>query len=108
PPSVLLSQLRDLLNSGWQIEGGRNCADSLTHEYPMQPFSVQYFNGTHQTYAHEWQAAHQQTATEPTANQRSALVTSAQPEALPLLTLRLLDDFLANPCRHYLSQRFKT
>lgn len=108
PPSVLLSQLRDLLNSGWRSEQGKNCADSLTHDYPMQPFSAQYFNGKHQTYAYEWQAAHQQTATELTANQPSALETPAQPEVLPVLTLRLLDDFLANPCRHYLTQRFKT
>ena len=108
PPSVLLSQLRDLLNSGWRPETGKNyagksCADSLTHEYPMQPFSAQYFNGKYQTYAHEWQGAHQAAV-----SQKSAEVISAQPEALPVLTLRLLDDFLANPCRHYLSQRFKT
>ena len=103
PPSVLVSQLRDLINTGWQAKTGKSCADSLTYDYPMQPFSVQYFNGKHHTYAHEWQAAHQQTA-EPGA----VTATPLQPDALPLLTVRLLDDFLANPCRHYLSQRFKT
>ena len=108
PPSVLLSQLRDLLNSGWQAaNAGKSCAASLTHDYPMQPFSAQYFNGRYRTYAHEWQAAHQPAAGQP-AELAISETAPLPPEALPVLTLRLLDDFLANPCRHYLTQRFKT
>ena len=100
PPSVLVSQLRDLLNTGWCTANGATVAEALTRVYPLQPFSRQYFNGNYPTYAREWQAAYQAPAvtTEP-----------ARPaEALPVLTLKLLDDFLANPCRHYLTQRFKT
>ncbi|GAB58947.1 exodeoxyribonuclease V subunit gamma [Rheinheimera nanhaiensis] len=100
PPSVLLSQLMDLLDSGWQHPSGQPVSQALCHSYPLQPFSPQYFNGTLPTYAHEWQAAHQ------LAPMPDAL---SQPSAeLPPLSLRLLDDFLANPCRHYLQQRFKT
>lgn len=100
PPSVLVSQLRDLLNLGWQAGTAQTAADSLTRVYPLQPFSSQYFNGTYATYAHEWQAAYQPAPAEQSFTQQS--------EALPVLTVRLLDDFLANPCRHYLHQRFKT
>mgnify|MGYP005839456849 CR=1 FL=1 len=101
PPSVLVSQLCDLLNSGWHTASGALPADSLTRVYPLQPFSPQYFNGTFATYAYEWQAAYQ-----PVAAKALPATDSNQP--LPVLTVRLLDDFLANPCRHYLSQRFKT
>src|SRR5690606_35063221 len=64
-------------------------------------------NGRYRTYSHEWQAAHQPAAGQPA---ELAISETAQlpSEALPVLTLRLLDDFLANPCRHYLTQRFKT
>lgn len=100
PPSVLLNQLLDLLDSGWQHAEGQKPSAALCHSYPLQPFSRQYFNGSYATYAHEWQAAHE-------AMPVIIANSSVQPE-LPLLTLRLLDDFLANPCRHYLQQRFKT
>lgn len=100
PPSVLLSQLMDLVDSGWQHPSGQKPSVALCHSYPLQPFSRQYFNGNYATYAHEWQGAHQTSA--------PLISHSAPPPELPLLTLRLLDDFLANPCRHYLQQRFKT
>jgi exodeoxyribonuclease V gamma subunit len=38
PPSVLVSQLRDYLNAGWDID-----LQEHTHEYPMQAFSRAYF-----------------------------------------------------------------
>ena len=100
PPSVLLSQLMDLADTGWQHPSGQKPSVALCHSYPLQPFSRQYFNGNYATYAHEWQAAHQ--AVPATSNNTTA------PAEVPLLTVRLLDDFLANPCRHYLQHRFKT
>jgi exodeoxyribonuclease V gamma subunit len=99
PPSVLLSQLMDLLNTGWQHSAGSSAA-ALTRHYPLQPFSRQYFSGAYPTYAYEWQAAHQAPAGADPVVQLN--------DELPPLTVRLLDDFLANPCRHYLQQRFKT
>ena len=100
PPSVLLSQLMDLLDNGWQHPSGKLPSQALCHQYPLQPFSRRYFNGDYATYAFEWQAAYQQAP-------RAQLGDSSDME-LPLLSLRLLDDFLANPTRHYLQQRFKT
>lgn len=100
PPSVLLSQLMDVLDHGWQHLSGQKVSQALQRSYPLQPFSRQYFNGNYATYAHEWQAAHQAAP--------AAASIDSQSDELPLLSLRLLDDFLANPCRHYLTQRFKT
>ncbi len=58
PPSVLVGQLRDYLNKGWQND---SLAVQLTTEYPMQPFSRQYFTQGSPvfTYQHEWQGIYQ-------------------------------------------------
>ncbi|MDC8756428.1 exodeoxyribonuclease V subunit gamma [Janthinobacterium fluminis] len=54
PPSVLLSQLRDYLAAGWNLD-----LKSLTTEHALQPFSRRYFeDGGLLTYAGEWRAAH--------------------------------------------------
>lgn len=108
PPSVLISQLGDVLNSGWQQISDQEHSEqpvmaALTKHYPLQPFSPRYFNNEYHTYAYEWQAAHQ---AEQQTDESSG--TANYDDALPVLSVRLLDDFLANPCRHYLNQRFKT
>ncbi len=100
PPSVLLSQLADLLDSGWRHPSGQRVSQALSRSYPLQPFSQHYFNGDYATYAHEWQAAHQAAP--------AIITATAAAVELPMLSLRQLDDFLANPCRYYLNQRFKT
>jgi exodeoxyribonuclease V gamma subunit len=54
PASVLVSQLRDYLATGWDC----NLAE-MTTEHPLQPFSRRYFEaGGLVTYAREWRAAH--------------------------------------------------
>jgi exodeoxyribonuclease V gamma subunit len=54
PASVLVSQLRDYLKTGWQL----SLAD-MTTEHALQPFSRRYFEqGGLLTYAGEWRAAH--------------------------------------------------
>src|SRR5690606_184734 len=88
PPSVLLSQVMDLVDTGWQHPSGQKPSVALCHSYPLQPFSRQYFNGSYATYAHEWQAAHQAVP--------AITGHNTTPAELPLLTVRLLDDFLAN------------
>ena len=57
PPSVLLSQLRDYLARGWDLEPGLR---QLTTEHPLQPFSRRYFEeGGLLTFAREWRVAHE-------------------------------------------------
>jgi exodeoxyribonuclease V gamma subunit len=59
-PSVLVSQLRDYLAGGWQIEtdNAMDLLDHLTCLHPLQPFSKAYFlpDGSRElfTHAREW------------------------------------------------------
>lgn len=97
-PSVLLSQLLEHLALGWG-------ADTLVQEHRLQPFHADYFQTcqpSHQqlfSYAHEWQAAHQ--------NWQQDL---QQPLPLWLpdtpLTIKQLADFLREPARLLFNQRF--
>lgn len=43
PPSVLVAQLRDYLNSVWQPLGTAKAAEAITTLHPLQPFSPSYF-----------------------------------------------------------------
>jgi exodeoxyribonuclease V gamma subunit len=59
PPSVLISQLRDTLALGWQLEDNkRPLLKALTVEHPLQPFSPEYVAKNRDsrlfTYAREW------------------------------------------------------
>ncbi|QEW06494.1 exodeoxyribonuclease V subunit gamma [Nitrincola iocasae] len=63
PPSVLVGQLRDHLQSGWQGQTD-DLLNELTIEHPLQPFSRRYFDqdaAAHApfSYASEWLAVHQ-------------------------------------------------
>jgi len=59
PPSVLVSQLRDVLALGWQLADNYPLLlNTLTVEHPLQPFSKQYVAKNRDsrlfTYAGEW------------------------------------------------------
>ncbi|MCD2448989.1 exodeoxyribonuclease V subunit gamma [Methylicorpusculum oleiharenae] len=59
PPSVLVSQLRDVLAQGWRLaETDRLLLEVLTVEHPLQPFSLHYVAKNRDsrlfTYAQEW------------------------------------------------------
>lgn len=57
PPSVLVGQLQDHLNTVW----GANCSESLTTCHRLQPFAASYFNGAEPayfSYAAEWLPVH--------------------------------------------------
>ena len=58
PPSVLVSQLRDYLETGWRGEGGQPLLAQRTQQHPLQPFSRRYFEegSPWTTYAREWRA----------------------------------------------------
>ena len=70
PPSVLVSQLRDEIDSLW----GQNTAERLTTVHPLQPFGRAYFEEGSglQTYAKEWFAAQIQGHRSPFAGASSA------------------------------------
>ncbi|MEX1056510.1 MAG: hypothetical protein WED11_02165, partial [Natronospirillum sp.] len=101
PASVLVHQLMDVVNQGWSVnDTATDAAAMLTTEYPLQPFSDAYFNGTFATYAHEWELESHPVDMHP--------ADLPPPEETPTLSLAVLEDFLRNPVRHYLKQRFKS
>lgn len=107
PPSVLVGQLRDYLAAGWQTDSGTKLLDTLTTQYPLQAFSLRYFqnvaasdtNDAHLfTYAIEWQRARDATAT-PAESKRP----SWRPESA--ITLASLQRFLRCPARYFYAER---
>ncbi|WP_207950594.1 exodeoxyribonuclease V subunit gamma [Marinobacter sp. JSM 1782161] len=60
PPSVLVAQLRDHIDTIRPVpEGGPALTHALTTEHPLQPFSTHYFRDDASlfTFAREWRAA---------------------------------------------------
>ncbi|HAZ98055.1 MAG TPA: exodeoxyribonuclease V subunit gamma, partial [Halomonas sp.] len=103
PPSVLVGQLRDHLEAGWQTENGAPLLETLTTEHPLQPFSRAYFNSPASrlfTYAHEWREVHAPRT--PLAASR----TLPAPENAPTsLSLGQLGSFLREPVRSFFNTR---
>ncbi len=103
PPSVLVGQLRDHLEAGWQTENGAPLLETLTTEHPLQPFSRAYFNSPASrlfTYAHEWREVHAP-RTPPAASH-----TLPAPENAPTsLSLGQLGSFLREPVRSFFNTR---
>jgi exodeoxyribonuclease V gamma subunit len=97
PPSVLVSQLRDYLKAGWQIDPA-----DLTTEHALQPFSRRYFEtGTAlSTYAAEWRAAH-----ESAESSLDGALPAYELEPGAVLTLAELTGFLKQPARQFFRRR---
>ena len=96
PASVLVSQLRDYLAAGWEL----NLAD-LTTEHALQPFSRRYFEeGGLLTYAGEWRAAHG-------GDTEGAALQLPPFELEPDYRLKLgeLANFMRQPARYFFRRR---
>jgi exodeoxyribonuclease V gamma subunit len=97
PPSVLVSQLRDYLQAGWELD-----LKSLTTEHALQPFSRKYFEaGGLLTYAGEWRAAHSADAT------REAQADEPLPPFEFERSLKLSDlaSFMRQPVKYFFRHR---
>ncbi|ALM85696.1 exodeoxyribonuclease V subunit gamma [Bordetella sp. N] len=120
PPSVLVGQLRDHLDAGWELETGYDEEDAshadgvaaaLTVEHRLQPFSPDYFPADPRrsalfTYAREWGQG-----TEPDAPFDDASLARIDPLP-PLmreepLSLRELAAFLKAPVEAFFRQRLQ-
>ena len=106
PPSVLVSQLCDYLQAGWQLK-----LEERTTEHALQPFSRRYFehNGL-LTYAREWRAAHDGTDTGAGVDgaEDAAPADVLPPFALDdkyRLKLGALASFLRQPVRYFFRER---
>jgi exodeoxyribonuclease V gamma subunit len=116
PPSVLVSQLRDHIATGW----GPHVLPALTTEHPLQPFSRRYFEATGGptgaklfTHAHEWRDMHvseeeltvqSEMALEPDLVREMVLPAFMPDPAVPL-TLRVLADALRHPVKAFFKRR---
>src|SRR5471032_1116429 len=100
PPSVLVSQLRDYLKTGWNMDD--KGLKARTTEHALQPFSRRYFeDGGLLTYAREWRAAHVDDAAD-------AALTELPPYELDekfRLKLIALTQFMRQPVRYFFRQR---
>jgi exodeoxyribonuclease V gamma subunit len=97
PPSVLVSQLRDYLVSGWNME-----KRDRTTEHALQPFSRRYFEaGGLLTYAREWREAHGAEAPE----DQAAELPPFDIDDKFRLKLISLNNFLRQPVRFFFRQR---
>ncbi|MDY0310134.1 MAG: exodeoxyribonuclease V subunit gamma, partial [Castellaniella sp.] len=110
PPSVLVSQLMDHLDRGWQaVDGAGALSAALSLHHPLQPFSRRYFPvqartgpGALFTYASEWRSARE-----------PGHAAAPAPSSLPPLQLQgsvRLDDlrrFLRHPVRAFFQQRLR-
>ncbi len=100
PASILVSQLRDYLKAGWEID-----LDALTTEHPLQPFSRRYFEEEGlTTYAREWRDVHEQEK----VREGDKVLPPWEPEPDYRLSLSLLSDFIRQPVRHFFRYRLQT
>ncbi|MGO3295828.1 MAG: exodeoxyribonuclease V subunit gamma [Marinobacter sp.] len=125
PPSVLVGQLQDHLDSLWQVKElpDVTVTEALTTRHPLQPFSRDYFpqaNGQNNsedsppkplaqvlhdrnlfTYEHEWRSAHGNGA----AQHQQADLPFQQPEEP--ITLNDLAGFLKKPVDTFYQRRLQ-
>jgi exodeoxyribonuclease V gamma subunit len=98
PPSVLVAQLRDYLETSWKLD-----LKNLTTEHPMQPFSRRYFEEDGLTsHAVEWRQAHLEAG--PAAVDALPAWT---PEPGQRLSLGELAAFLKHPVAYFFSRRLQ-
>jgi exodeoxyribonuclease V gamma subunit len=103
PASVLVSQLRDYLKAGWELD-----LDERTTVHALQPFSRRYFErGGLLTYAGEWRSAHKAEQGGEPADPQVADQALPPYEVDPDYRLKLgeLAAFLRQPPRYFFRRR---
>jgi exodeoxyribonuclease V gamma subunit len=96
PASVLVSQLRDYLAAGWDVD-----LEAMTTVHALQPFSRRYFEqGGLLTYAGEWRAAHGAVAFDV-----HAILPAFELEPDYRLKLGELASFVKQPARYFFRRR---
>jgi exodeoxyribonuclease V gamma subunit len=98
PASVLVSQLRDYLKAGWDLDLAER-----TTVHALQPFSRRYFErGGLLTYAGEWRSAHKE---EQEAQEDNDTLPAYELEPDYRLKLGELAAFLRQPARYFFRRR---
>lgn len=105
PPSVVVSELMDVLDASLTHEEGPASA-ALHHEHPLQPFSPRYFGQDPTLFSYEEAPARGARALAGAAVERPAFLPGALPvEDRAELTLYELQAFFGNPARALLAGR---
>lgn len=104
PPSLLISQLRDVLERGWMLPDQGSLLEAISIEHPLQPFSPAYVAKNRDqrlfTYAREWF----ETSTLSPASQTSA---AGAEEKNVSLSLEALARFLKAPVKTFCNNTLK-
>jgi exodeoxyribonuclease V gamma subunit len=104
PPSVLVSDLRDVLRRSYQTDDGEDLWPALLTEHPLQAFSSRYFDG-----ADAKLFSFAQAQCPPTAEtQEGSWFETALPEADETwrqISLNQLINFFRHPARYLLRER---
>lgn len=104
PPSVLVAQLKDHLELGWETVSGEPLEQALTCVHPLQPFSRAYFDGQNSqlfTYADEWLNLYLPW----TGPSGSAVLPF--PDMGAAISAENLFRFVRRPVQQFFAQRFK-
>jgi exodeoxyribonuclease V gamma subunit len=101
PASVLVSQLRDYLAAGWDLD-----LDERTTVHALQPFSRRYFErGGLLTYAGEWRSAHGEGLAGEAGEAGDEALPPYELEQEYRLKLGELASFLKQPARYFFRRR---
>ncbi len=106
PPSVVVSELIDYIDQGWETPEAQAGGQQLIIEYPLQPFAHNCFDGSSQfaSYAELWLPAPERSKrSEPTRfiNQSKPL----SPLLITEIDIAQLVRFWQHPVRFFLEQR---
>src|SRR5579885_994529 len=107
PPSVLISELLDVLRTGFTVDGGPAGPERFVTRHPLQAFSPRYFDGRDPR-LYSYRAEICVPPAPAGAPARPPLLTSALPlgdEDWREVTLRDLVHFFRNPARFLLERR---
>ncbi len=106
PASLLVVQLMDYLNKGWQgTAADRPLTDQLVHVHPMTNYHLRYFSDSAanpKTYATEWAGLYQKSEIPEPLPQLESVAWSEMD-----ISLRMLTRFFKNPAKVYFEQNLR-
>jgi exodeoxyribonuclease V gamma subunit len=109
PPSVLISELLDYVEQGFEGAGGGNVLDAIVTTHRLQPWSRAYFSGDRALFSYsadDCEAA--RTRQSPPRTPRPFIATKrlSEPSSeMKRVTMKFLKRFYRNPARYFLNNR---
>lgn len=108
PPSVLVSELLDVVNRGFYSANGNPASEQIIVRHPLQAFSRRYFIGDARLFSYSRELAEASRYAGRGEREATPLLTTELPEAeatLRLVTLDGLLGFFRHPTRWLLRER---